>query len=315
MRARNTCARSQRGAALVMALLVVSLATVTAVGIASALSYSLQRSGNLLELARARDLADAAEFWVRTELRAGMAAPRNEDRPSPAAPDPAPALPEPPAWLTGHRLALGDAQGCLNVNNLLREGAPDPVTRRRFERLLAQLDVNPELLPALLDWLDTDSEPRPGGGAEDDHYSRRDPPYRAANAPLGHPSELRLLRHADTAALARLLPHLCALPEHTQVNVNHASAAVLRALGDDISERSARRLAAAAREQPFLTLDAFLAHPALARSTLDAEDLGVSSRYRWLQVDIRLQRLDYRRLTLLREGIVVRRERRYPGDT
>ena len=78
---------------------------------------------------------------------------------------------------------------------------------------------------------------------------------------------------------------------------------------------AAPRLAAAAREQPFLTLDAFLAHPALARSTLDAEDLGVSSRYRWLQVDIRLQRLDYRRLTLLREGIVVRRERRYPGDT
>ncbi|HSY18182.1 MAG TPA: hypothetical protein VK815_07605, partial [Candidatus Acidoferrales bacterium] len=42
---------------------------------------------------------------------------------------------------------------------------------------------------AILDWIDADDEPRPGG-AESDYYQGQNPPYYAKNAPMDNIEEL-----------------------------------------------------------------------------------------------------------------------------
>lgn len=53
-----------------------------------------------------------------------------------------------------------------------------------------------ELSSTLLDWIDSDSNPRLNG-AESDFYLRERPPYRAADAPLQSLDELRLIKAWD----------------------------------------------------------------------------------------------------------------------
>lgn len=68
--------------------------------------------------------------------------------------------------------------------------------------LLFELQVeNPqELINALLDWRDDDSEPR-DGGAENEHYNTLTPPYQAKNGPFNSIEELLLVKGFSAAVL------------------------------------------------------------------------------------------------------------------
>ncbi|HND51156.1 MAG TPA: DUF6493 family protein, partial [Pirellulaceae bacterium] len=76
--------------------------------------------------------------------------------------------------------------------------------------LLELLGVNGSdairLTNALLDWLDSDSSPRPKGGAEADYYASLGSAIRPANAPLIAVAELRQVRGFSTDLVARLTP-------------------------------------------------------------------------------------------------------------
>src|SRR5690606_28484584 len=72
--------------------------------------------------------------------------------------------------------------------------SPQQIAIARFTLLLQALQLPPEILPAVLDWLDADGDTRFPNGAEDEYYTRLDEPYRAANGPFADVSELRLVR-------------------------------------------------------------------------------------------------------------------------
>ena len=132
---------------------------------------------------------------------------------------------------------LIDLNGRLNLNDLLDgQGAVDPLQRARFRRLLALLDLPQDLSESLLDWLDADSRPRAGGG-EDGTYAGLG--YRTANAPLQALAELSRVRGYTPEVVQRLRPHVAVLPRGRPLNVNTASAEVLRAvvpqLGADLA--------------------------------------------------------------------------------
>ena len=78
-------------------------------------------------------------------------------------------------------------------------GAPPPplnpqqVATARFVLLLRALEIEPKIVPAILDWLDPDQDTSFPNGAEDDYYSKLNPPYRTADrrgvlATTGHSS-------------------------------------------------------------------------------------------------------------------------------
>lgn len=275
-RQRSQHPRAQRGVALITAMLVVAVTTVAVAEVAGQQLVDIRRTGSLLAADRAALAARGVEAWARATLARD------------AAGDPVDHLQEdwarllPPTEIEDGTVSgdIVDLQARLNLNGLLgADGSPDAVSLRRFQRLLTAMDAPPELAQAVLDWMDADTEPRFPGGAEDSRYLEAEPPYRAANRPFVSVTELRLVAGMDDALFGRLAPHLTALPGPTPVNVNTASPVVLRTLADDITRADAEALAEARRDNPFTDVETFLRHPALAGREVEAEGLGVSSRY------------------------------------
>lgn len=191
--------------------------------------------------------------------------------------------------------------------------SPQQVAIARFQLLLEALALPPELLPAVLDWLDADSETRYPNGAEDDYYSRLDPPYRAANGLFAHLSELRLVRGMSDATYAKLAPFVTVIGSASTININTAPAEILMSLGPGIDRGTAEILIGSRAIQPFTSVDMLLRNPVLLGRPLLATGLGISSRYFELRTRVAGDDLPYFRRSLLERTAptrlrVVRRE-------
>jgi general secretion pathway protein K len=211
--------------ALITVLLVVAVLT----AVVSRLSLSNQLWVRQVETghaaAQATQATRAAQHWVKLILeRDGNDFDGRSDvwaRPLP---------PMPVGWgeLNGH---ISDQQGRFNLNNLVTpKGELNQTALERFQRLLRLLELNPGIAEAAADWIDPDSRPRGGGGAEDGYYAGRRPPYLAANRRFAAAAELRLVRGVDGEAWRALRSHVTALPQATGVNVNTATPEVLAAV-------------------------------------------------------------------------------------
>jgi general secretion pathway protein K len=276
----------QRGVALVTALLVVSLATVAAVAMATRLHVDVRRTGNLLHGEQAYAYALAAESWAEVIL--GRDA--NDSKIDTLAEDWATALP--PIAVEGGFVSgrIEDLQGRFNVNNLVgADGKPSKPDLEYFKRLLGLLDVEPGLATALLDWIDADIDTTFPDGAEDDIYLLETPPYRAANRPLVSTSELRLVKGYSAEIIALLEPYITALPEPTALNVNTASPLLLQALHAELGPTDAEQILEARGEEGFAEQGSFLALDALAGLQLDV-DVDIKSDWFRVLTDVRIGR-------------------------
>ena len=280
----NTQSRKhgERGVALVTALLVVALATVAAVAMATRLHVDLRRAGNLLHGEQAYAYAIAAESWARVILKRDA----GDNESDSLQVDWATSLP--PIAVEGGLVdgQILDLQGRFNVNNLVGDdGKPSVVDRDYFNRLLVVLGLDPALTNALLDWIDPDIDASYPDGAEDDTYLLNDPPYRAANRPLSSVSELGLVRGFTAEVMAVLEPHITALPGHAGINVNTATVEILSALNENLTEADVDALIQDRGEDGYEGKEAFLAHDAMAGLEIDV-DIGTSSNWFNVQTDV-----------------------------
>ncbi|MDZ7828506.1 MAG: type II secretion system minor pseudopilin GspK [Halofilum sp. (in: g-proteobacteria)] len=295
---------SQRGTALVTALLVLAMTVTLTADMAGDQHFDIRRTGNLLQLEQAHQIALGGERWAVAILardRRGESAPGQDPinaEDSGADIDSLDedwAQPLPPIPVEGGQIAgeVVDLQGRFNVNNLVVDGAVDALALARFERLLAALEIEPGVAQAVVDWLDADSETTFPDGAEDDFYLSREQPYLAANRPLATVSELRQVRGMEAEPWRRLRPHVTALPDPVDINVNTASAAVLQALAPDLDAGTAEQLAARAREEPFESSQQFLEEDVLADRDIEAAGLAVRSSHFRLRAAVLLGRIEY----------------------
>lgn len=287
--------RGQRGVALVTALLVVSLATMAAVSMATRQHVDVRRTGNLLHGEQAYAYALAAESWALVIMERDTEDTENDTLEE----DWATALP--PISVEGGFVngTIRDLQGRFNVNNLVGEdGKPSIADRDYFKRLLLVLELDPALTNALLDWIDPDIDASYPDGAEDDSYLLKNPPYRAANRPLSDVSELGLVNGFTAEVVAALQPHITVLPVHTAINVNTASTEILRALNENLSETDVESLITDRGADGYENKAAFLAHDALAGLEV-AVDIGVSSSWFTVQTDVLVGRGRARLLSIL----------------
>jgi len=272
--------------ALVTALLIVSLATVAAAAMATRLQVDMRRTANLLHGEQAYAYAIAAESWAIVELRRDA----GESEHDALGEDWATALPPiavEGGFVNGH---IYDLQGRFNVNTLVtQDGKPADRQLAYYQRLLTVLGLEPELAPALLDWIDADINATFPDGAEDDVYLLAQPPYRAANRPLTSISELRLVQGYTPEVMAVLSPHVTALPGQTAINVNTATAAVLQALHEQLTESDVEALLTERGEDGYTELDGFLASDALAGLQLEVE-LDVKSDWFSVLTDVTVGR-------------------------
>lgn len=281
----------QRGVALITVLVVVAIATVLCVGMMRSQQQSLQHAAGLFLQDQAWLYTQGAEDFVRELLAEDLKSDRNRSR-EVDHPGENWAKPFPPFPVDGGmvRARVEDLQGRFNLNRLGAEPEGDGPAATVFRQLLRNLGLPENLGPALADWIDEDGNPRQMDGAEDDYYSRLDPPYRAANAPLADVSELRLVKGFTPEVVERLRPFVCALPAEATLNVNTASPTVLAALLPNLGPRGAEELAGQRPAAGYASVDEFLGQPAfngLAAADKDKlrAQLGVSSRYFELLAD------------------------------
>lgn len=214
------------GVALITSLLLLAIVTLLVTAMTTRQQLDLQRGTHLSHAEQAHWYAFSAENWAKRILN-------SDNRQIDSLSDNW-AVSVPPLAIEEGRVAgsITDLQGLFNLNNLLQAGEPHPLSVTRFKRLLEELKIDTDILPALLDWLDDDNI-ESAGGAEDHYYATLQPGYRAANQLLADPSELRLIRGVTAEIYAKLQPYITALPIPTGINVNTAPATILKTLASN----------------------------------------------------------------------------------
>lgn len=149
---------------------------------------------------------------------------------------------------------IEDEQSKLNLNELA--GEADQNVRQakiaRLKRLFELVQVNPDSVDSIADWVDADEVPEPNG-AETPYYQSLRPAYRAANAPLQTVSELRLIKGMTSEMVERLTKYVTVYPSNTggRVNLNTADPLVIQALDPRITQAMAAEVLVS---RPFYTV-------------------------------------------------------------
>jgi general secretion pathway protein K len=254
MRRRNAAARfaparRQRGVALIIALILVALATILATKLTFDGFLERRRTMGVLAAEQALHFGMGAEALAADVLlkdaqntkQTLLASPwAQPTQPLPITPQEDPEG-EPIGTLQG---ALEDMEGRFNLNSLghmitdttTQKPAQDPQPLQQFERLLASVGVEPKWAAIARDWIDADDIPGSPDGAEDQIYTSQTPPYRTGNWPMMSPSELMNMPGFGADRYRKIAPYVTALPTALPaVNVCTASALVLESLADNLA--------------------------------------------------------------------------------
>ena len=243
----------QRGAAVILAMLVVALAAMAAVSLLQQQDLALRQLTTARDYEQASWVLKGGAQWARSILWQDGRASRVDH----AGELWASGLPPTDIEQGTVGGEISDQQGLFNVNNLALEARASARDIEAFRRLLAAIGLNADLAQAIADWIDADEEALPEAGAEDEYYRRLPAPYRAANQPVVELGELLRVRGMDEASLARLRGFATALPRRTPVNVNLASPELLHAVVPGLTLEESRVLAAGRAKAPFRSLDEF----------------------------------------------------------
>ena len=144
--------RRQRGLALLMAMMIVVIATTIAVSIIYEEKFTIRKTGHMQLMDRAQLYAVGLEDWARIYLLEDRKDSDTDNLGEYWAQGIA-GLPIEGGFLNGF---LEDEQGRFNVNTLVGS----EVAVKRFERLCDNLGVEKNFIPALMDWIDKDFEIR-----------------------------------------------------------------------------------------------------------------------------------------------------------
>ena len=213
--------RRQSGLALLMAMLIVIIATTIAVSIVHEEKFTIRKTAHVHLMDRAALYAFGLEDWAQIYLRED-----SEDSDIDSLDENwatgIPGLPIEGGYLTGY---LEDEQARFNINTLV--GSEIALTR--FKRLCDNLDVDDSFIPALMDWIDADFDIRYPDGMEENYET-----YRVANREIVDISELMLVANITPEIFEKLQPHITALPTPTTLNINTMSAEIFKSLGEDV---------------------------------------------------------------------------------
>jgi general secretion pathway protein K len=304
----------ERGIALITVMLVLAVVTVALVSMSSDRQMDTCRTENQLRSTQAWEYLHGLEAWAKNQLRADLVENKN-DTDTDLWNKPLSTTNSPEGTIDGE---ITDLQGLINLNNSIVDGKISDKDVLILKRLLINLDIKPELIDAILDWIDTDMEIRYPNGAEDETYSLKSPPYRSANTLFSDVSELLLVQGITEKDYKKLLPYVYVSKGHEPLNVNTASAFVLRCLADNITKNQAESILRA-HGKPFIKVEDFLKDEAMSGLNIDKTSLSVDSNQFLLSAHINMGKNSFvfqSQLMRSEEGIVtvVRRSRRGSSD-
>ena len=315
--------KKQRGVALIIALILVALATILATKLTFDGFLERRRAIGVLAAEQALHFGMGAEALAAdvltqdlqnsptlTTLTGPWAQPT---QPLPITPQDSPEG-EPIGTLQGE---LEDLQGRFNLNNLGRitdTGPPsttatapptqDPEPLAQFQRLLVLVGLEPKWAGIARDWIDADDIPGSPDGAEDQIYTSQTPPYRTGNWPMMSPSELMNLPGFGADRYRKIAPYVTALPTaKALINICTASAPVLESLlaNNSSGEYTPEVLAAGRKTGCFPDAASFANILGTQRTTL-SKYYGTKSDYFRLTTRVTLGTTEFTLYSLLYRG-------------
>ena len=294
----NAChfPQRQRGAALIIALVIVAIAIILTTQLVWKTHLDQRRVENQLYGGQAIAYALGAEDWAREILMRDEAAIDHlgEDW---AARDAH--FPIEGGTLVGN---ITDLQGRFNLNNLVDDaqlGEEDEVRGEQLEalrNLLATHGAKETIADAVLDWQDPGIEPSGMGGMEDSAYSRQVPAYVTPNGPLFSASELRAIGDITAEEYNAVRDLVTALPKDgapengTTINVNTAPATVLQATAEGLGEADTTMILEFRQQggiKDLAELESLLGPSATGEPRFPAERFSVTSN--WFLLTVRAQ--------------------------
>ena len=273
------------GVALVSVLLIVAVVSALAYHLMTHHSLTVAASRQLFEQAQLREYALGGEIiarqllyedWEQESSRQIDTFLEKWSKPF-----------NPPQIEGGEvEVRVTDLAGRFNLNSVVGGGGLE--NHARLKRLYRALNIDPSLADRWLDWIDDDTEVT-GLGLEDGDYLLSDVPYRTANQPAVHLSEVALAAGLSREEFERLRSHVTVLPPlRLGVNVNTATSSVFESLGPNFGPSEAQSLVQSERE--YEDIESFTAdYAALGDS---AGVLAVRSDY--FEISVRVERFESR---------------------
>ncbi len=306
--------RRQRGAALIVAMLVFALATTLVVAMSSEFTLFMKRGANSFLASQAyaylRGGEDLAKMALIQDEEADAQANRERDDLTELWAQPViPYALDEGGFLTG---SIQDLSGRLYINSLNASNASGDAdeqaqggrgglsgagngvetfttSQRRFLRLLQSFEepqVSEQdarlILEAIQDWMDSDQTPR-DFGAEDGYYIDAQPSYRTGNRQFSSVSELRMVAYMTPELYLAIEPFVTVWGDGS-LNIQTAPAQVLRTINardrlEPLSESEGEALVALRGEEGFENIEALLTSPVLANLEVDRNLLSENTDY------------------------------------
>ncbi len=247
-------ANSQRGVALLTILLLVVSITVVAGAMLASQKIAIRRSGLLFDQNQLLQDINAGQQLAVTLIRADAKL-NDTDRMQDIW-----AQPIPPYTLGGHSIGieLRDEGSRFNINNLYHNGAVDTAALAVFQRLLTQLNLEPDIAIAVLDYQDADSEVYQDGGDESVVYaqqSSRSMDKALPNQTLLSIDQLAEVKGVNAEVLAALRPYITVVPYYLPININTTSPVLLAALVEGATSQQMQSIVDLRAKQAFGSID------------------------------------------------------------
>jgi len=241
--------KGERGIALVMVLALVALVAVWSVQSADEDWVSLHRAENMQLAAKTWLGVESGEALALRALSADDAAYDGLDEDWAQQ---TPPFPVDDGVIAGR---IEDANRYLNLNDLLdSSGKAQADVVVVFKRLFTRLELDPRLVDALVDWMDTDKLPYGSGGAEETAYVNK--PYHIKNAPLDSLNEILLVQGFEFAMLEKLRTRVMVRASQglTPLNINTVPVDVLLSLAENIPQGEVEAMIAARESAPYKSI-------------------------------------------------------------
>jgi general secretion pathway protein K len=221
--------QAQQGFAVVFVLAILSLLLLLMAALMSRTSQLQLRTIGLVHQQQAKAHMIGAQAWamelLQDDKRRTSIDELDEDWALPV-----PFIPIDGGGITGQ---ITDLSGRFYINNLRFNGTSDPVWTGLMKHLLQTNDANTQVVEHLIDWLDENVETSTSA-LEDGWYMNRELPYRSANQPMVHVSELKLVQGFSAELVNSLKSNVFAAKltddKRVAININTAPDAILDAI-------------------------------------------------------------------------------------
>lgn len=272
---RITSHLSQRGVALIMALMVFALVSAMAASVMSYLAKERDVIAQVQETIQLKQQLLGGEAWsinAFAQLDEALLKPFTSAK-----------------WLITQKtfplekegdemnIILLDRQTCFNVNMLANEETAEQ-SYQQLKRLISSLNKDEKLADQLKDWLDSDQDITGSAGHEDEFYQSFSPSFRSADTKLVSETTMRLWQW-EQEDLSVLLPWLCIWPKDMGVNVNRFPERLQDAFLSGMTDEQKQKLNARLDSAGFGSVADFLNEESLSDQTLNEEDWRTNMAY------------------------------------